>query len=143
MKQVLTKIGYTIENITFRDLFDERLWKKILDYYWKVLVVDKNRFLFSMVSNVDLLLDKLLLNSPNIKQNETLKLIGMYYLAKEKGLVEMRKIYEKKLKIKNWSKFSKDFEILNQITEIKDCFGWFGEIDKVLRFDKLISKDMN
>jgi hypothetical protein len=96
-----------------------------------------------MVNKADLLIEKILLNKPDIKPNELFKLIGIYTLAKEKGLSEIRKIYEKKLNGKNWSKFSKDFEILNQITEIKDCFGWFGEIDKALRFDKLISKDMN
>jgi uncharacterized protein YjaG (DUF416 family) len=37
---------------------------------------------------------------------------------------------------KNRSRFSKDFEKLNQITEIEDCFGWFGEMDRALRFDK-------
>ena len=65
-----------------------------------------------------------------------MKLIGINTIAKEKGLPELRKIYEKKLKGNNWSRFSKDFETLNQITEIQDCFGWFEEVDMALRFDK-------
>ncbi len=45
-------------------------------------------------------------------------------------------LYEKTMQGKNWSRFCKDFEILNQITEIQDCFGGFGEVDSLLSFDK-------
>lgn len=110
--------------------------KRQKNYYWQSLIVDKNRFLFSKVNKTDLLIDKILKNNPEIKTSELLKLIGINTLAKEKGLSELRKIYEKKLNGKNWSRFSKDFEKLNKITEIQDCFGWFEEVDRALRFDK-------
>lgn len=38
--------------------------------------------------------------------------------------------------VKTGGEFSKDFETLNQIAEIQDCFGWFEEVNKALRFDK-------
>ena len=88
-----------------------------------------------MTNSLDSLLNKLQLSNPKIKPKEATQLIGTYYMAKEKGLQETRKIFEKRFKLKNWSRFSKDFEILNQITEIEGCFGWFGEIDRVLRSD--------
>lgn len=136
MKQVLTNLGCKIETVYFEDLFDELLWKRLLSYYWQNLIVDKNRFLFSKVNRTDLLLDKLLLKNPKIKTSEFFRLIGINTVAKEKGLAKIRKIYEKRLGGKNWSRFCKDFEILNQITKIRDCFGWFGEVDRELRFDK-------
>jgi hypothetical protein len=107
-----------------------------LDYYWQNLIVDKNKFLFSKVNKTDLLIDKLLANDSKIKLAEFYKLFTINTLAKEKGLSELRKIYEKKLNGKNWSRFSKDFEKLNQITDVGDCFGWFEVIDRELRFDK-------
>jgi hypothetical protein len=143
MKQVLATFGYKADTLYFKDLFHELLWKKILNYYWQGLIVDKNKFLFSKINKTDLLIDRLILNNPEIKAGELLKLIGINTLAKEKGSSELRKIYEKKLNGKNWSRFSKDFEMLNQITEIQDCFGWFEEVDMALRFDIMISKDMN
>jgi hypothetical protein len=135
-RQVLGVFGYKIDTFYFEDLFNELLWKKILNYYWQSLIVDKNKFLFSKVNKSDLFIDKLITNSPKIKTSEFFKLFGINTLAKEKGLPEIRKIYEKKLNGTNWSRFSKDFEILNQITDIQDCFGWFEEVDRALRFDK-------
>ena len=108
----------------------------LLAYYWQSLIVDKNKFLFSKINKTDLLIDKLLTNNPKIKPNELLKLIGINTISKDKSLVEIRNIYEKKLKGKNWSRFKHGFDKLNQITEIEDCWDWFGEVDKVLRFDK-------
>jgi|688.fasta_scaffold151695_1 stage V sporulation protein G len=136
VRQLLGTFGYKIDTLYFENLFNELLWKKILNYYWQSLIVDKNRFLFSKVNKTDLLVDKILKNNPEIKDNKVFQLIGINTLAKEKGLPELRKIYEKKLNGKNWSRFSKDFEKLNKITEIQDCFGWFEEVDRALRFDK-------
>jgi hypothetical protein len=100
--------------------------------YWLDLIVDKNKFLFSKINKTDLLIDKLQKNNQEIKPKKVLEITGINTLAKEKGLSELRKIYEKKLKGKNWSRFKKNFEKLNEITEIEDCFGWFGEIEHQL-----------
>jgi hypothetical protein len=136
MKQVLAKFGYKVDTLYFKDLFNELLWKRVLNYYWQGLIVDKNKFLFSKINQTDLLIDRIVLNYPEIKLSEVFKLIGINTIAKEKGLAELRKIYEKKLNGNNWSRFSKDFQTLNQITDIQDCFGWFEEVDMALRFDK-------
>jgi hypothetical protein len=144
MRQVLGKLGYNLESIYFKDLFSDLLWKRVLNYYWQGLIVDKNRFLFSKINNADILIDKILKNSPEIKPAEFFRLIGINSLAKEKSLPELRKIYEKKLGGKNWSKFKQEFDKLNEMTEIEDCFGWFEEVDMALRFDKsLITIDKN
>jgi hypothetical protein len=132
MKQILAKIGYKKTTILFKDLFDERLWQRILDYYWQNLIAGKNRFLFNVLDNLEILIDKILILEPETGQRRTLTLLGIYYLAKQKGLAEFRKIYEHKLKGKQWSKLKSDFDLLNSVTETKDCFDWFREIDEAL-----------
>lgn len=136
MRQVLGKLGFQIDILYFEDLFSELLWKKLINHYWQNLIVDKNRFLFNKINKSDLLIDRLLTSYSKIKANELFRLIGVNTLAKEKGLSELRKIYEKKLNGKNWSRFVKELEKINQATDIQDCFGWFEDIDKELRFDK-------
>lgn len=137
MKELLVKLGYKNTTFLFKDIIDQRLWQRILDYYWQNLIAGNNRFLFNMIDDFEILIDKIQLLNPKIGQRRAITLIGIYHLVKQKGFAEFRKIYEHKLKGKQWSKLKSDFDLLNSVTKTKDCFEWFREIDEALSLTKM------
>jgi len=136
LKQVLKALDMKYEVKYFKDLFNEQLWKQILNFFWKGLIYNKNRFIFNMVTDDSYILDRILKAYPEIGYFKAIRLVGAYHTAKQKGLPLLRQYYEKDMKGKQWSKVRAELECLNEITQKVDCFGWFQDIDKVLSFDK-------
>ena len=143
MHDTLKKLGFDVSHLTFKDLFNEQIWKRVLNLYWTSLIVDKNRFLFNLTKDNEDIISKIMTVDPPISPKSIFTHLGFYNIAQQKGLSDLRKIYENKMHGKNWSKLKKDLDLLNQMTDINDCFTWFRCIDEHLSFDKMISKDMN
>ncbi len=75
MKQVLAKIDYKTDALLFEDLFNELIWKRVLNLYWQGLIADKNRFLFSKLNTAGLILAKIKENYPTAKEKEILRFL--------------------------------------------------------------------
>jgi hypothetical protein len=136
MKSVLKEIGYNVKSITFGQLFNERLWKLILNHYWKGMVSNENKFIFSKINNDDMLTNKILQIKPNINPRKLYMILNLNQQIKLKGVNQVRKEYTTKLNGTQWSKLKADFEILNEAVDPIDCYAWYNQIDNILSIDK-------
>lgn len=136
MKSVLKEIGYNIKSITFGQLFNERLWKLVLNYYWQGMVANNNQFIFNKINSDDIIKDKILAIQPKINPRKLYMILYLNQQIKLKGVNQVRKEYETKLNGTQWSKLKADFEILNEAIDPIDCYAWYNQIDSILSIDK-------
>lgn len=115
MNQVLDRIGHAT-NPNFVAIFNSMLCQKIVEDYWKNLVADDNRFLFSAVSAPQNFLKLVRRYFPDIKQKQALYLVGLLQAAKDEGgITGLRNTLN--LDKRSWYRLVEDLRSLDFLTE--------------------------
>ena len=85
MQKILSSVDFKKE-LTFKNLFNKELSKKIILLYWENFF-GNYRFIFHIDNNPQSILQKILRVSPKIKISKAIQIIGLYFLSRdEEGL---------------------------------------------------------
>jgi len=132
MNDILDKVSYP-KNPTFRDIFNQELCKKIVNYYWDTFFAD-NRFLFSIENNPQTIIQLIFLRYPKVKTSQAMKLVGLYLLCKdEAGMRGFRQIIEsRRLKKIDWQVLKRDLSLFNDDIFTASTWGFINDIKNEL-----------
>lgn len=138
MNDILKKLGNKI-NPQFKDIFNKELCKKILNLYWNDFF-GKNKFIFSINSNPQKVLQIITSKFPNMKTTKALKIVGLYCLCKDdEGIRGFRQIIDNNGKKKsNWPTVKKYMKVLENEIFIFPNWQFLNDIEQELnKFESL------
>ena len=132
MNKLFEDLGYG-KNLSFKEVFNEKLSKKVVVSYWEKLIKERHAGLFSLPFTTKDALRTLFLNDESIKPKQTIYLIGLLALAKDEGgMGALRSILSKKLHGRTWYRFIKDLETASGIVSQNKVRSWVVQIDTKL-----------
>ncbi len=132
LNSLLEGLGYK-KDPNFKDVFRTELSKKVLNDYWKRLIKDRNRGIFSIsISNKDIL-RTLFLADKKLKPRRAIYLLGLFLLAKdENGMRELRSILSTKSGDRTWYRISQDMRASDKFVTKNEIRDWVTQIDKAI-----------
>lgn len=129
MNSVLMKLGYK-KNPTFQEIFKKETCQKIVEMYWKDLILNENLFLFSLSNGHQETLKRMIKKHPETKPKQMIYFIGLKELCKgAEGIKDFRRILEYNSSNRTWQRISEDIKILNNLYSISDCHNWVSQIE--------------
>lgn len=137
MNAVLNQVGFK-QNPTFRDIFKKEVCQKVVQSYWNIIIHEENHFLFSMTSNPQKVLQKVLISCPTIKAKQAIYMAGLYILAKDEGGIRhLRGIIEPVSQRRGWYRVAEDFKQLSVLQGLT-MHNWVNQVDsQIERFEPL------
>ncbi|MDD4110593.1 MAG: hypothetical protein PHS54_03460 [Clostridia bacterium] len=137
MNEVLKKLGYNI-NPQFKNIFNKKLCKKILNQYWNDYFGD-NQFVFCINDNPQKILQIILSKFPKLRLSKALKIVSIFMLCKdEEGTRGFRQIVENYKPETNWNDVKKYLELLNNTILTYPTWQFLNDIKNSLeKFDSL------
>lgn len=132
MNKILENLGYE-KNPKFKDVFNSEMSKKVVNEYWKKLILDRNSGLFSINLSIKDTLQVMFLTDKKLKPNKAVYLLGLYILAKdENGIRQLRSIVEKRVHERTWYRMAKELRYANEIITKNNLRDWVKQINKTL-----------
>lgn len=132
MNSILQKIGYE-KNPTFADIFKYEVCQKIVELYWKEILLEKHLFLYSLSTSPQDTLKKLMRKFPDMKPKELIFLVGLQQLCiDQNGIRELRKYISQVSHEKTWYRIVKSFEKLNLLEDIIHCHSWVDHVSQTI-----------
>lgn len=144
MNAIIQKVGYG-KNPKFQDVFKKEICQKIVKLYWEEIIIDKNLFLFSLMSNPSQLLKKVTKNYPSIKPREAIYLVGLQQLSKdEAGIRNLRLLLQKQGSERTWYRITDDMKKLNSMQPMAECHSWVRQTsEQIEQFKPYVSNFCN
>lgn len=140
LNNVLEKHGYT-KNPSFKDVFKKELSKRVVNDYWKTLIVERNLGLFLVSLSLKDVLRSLYLAKKKIKPKQAIYLLGLFMLAKdENGMRELRTIVARNPPYRTWYRIVKDMAFTSEILSKNRVRDWVTQIGKKLEEYKPIKQ---
>lgn len=132
MNNILDKVSCP-KNPTFKDIFNQQLCKRIVNYYWTTFFADNN-FLFSIENNPQTILQLIFLRYPKVKTLQAVKLVGLYLLCKDDaGMRGLRQTVEsRRLKKIDWQVLKRDLLLFNDAIFASNSWGFIQDIKNEL-----------
>jgi len=128
MKSVLKKAGFK-ENPNFEDIFKKQICQELVKKYWDELIINKNLFLFGMVSDSKQMLNMVIKENSKITGRRLVYLIGLYQLCRDDGGIRnLRSILEKVIGRRSWYRIESDIKEINSYQNIDNCHSWVKQI---------------
>ncbi len=145
MNKVLEGLGY-VKNPSLRRVFRKKLNQKILLDYWKVIIQEKNGFIFDL-DEKDIRKElEIILGNSKKKAKNSLFLLGLKQFIKQKSVRELRNIIEDKYGKNGWARFPL---YLNELSKIykkrvgKNQITYIEDIQRALQeFEPLRSQNL-
>jgi hypothetical protein len=132
LKEILREIEFEKEHLTFEDLFEKDVCKKILQWYWDKFF-EKDLFLFNVKNNPQNLLETILINFPKTRIKTAVMLVGLERLCKdEEGIRGLRSIAENHKSKTDWLKLRNYLRRLNEEIFTKPTHGFIKDIRREL-----------
>lgn len=132
MKKIFKDIGYD-KDISFEEVFNEELSRKVIVSYWERLIKEHSFCLFSLSSAPKSTLRRFLMEDRNMRPKQAIYLIGLITLAKDDGGIrELRNIFSKRLSDRTWYRFVRDLDIIEGILTDNKIRSWVSQIDTKL-----------
>jgi len=129
--QLLPTLGYSV-NPSFRDIFNSNLCQKILQHYWRGMVVDRNALLMSLHSNPQRILQKIIKSDRKIKPKQAIYLTALKMLCKDVGVRELRSTLSFIGSGKTWERIHSDIKLLNTYESKLELHGFINDIERAL-----------
>lgn len=99
---------------TFEKIFSSQLSKKVIKYYWEIIIKEGSKGIFHIPSTENKLRN-LILKYPEMKPKQAIYLIGLSLLSREIGLRNLRMILSKNSVDRTW--FRKTEDLINMVNE--------------------------
>lgn len=107
IKNVFENCNIQVENLTFATLYDEKISRKILMYFWEKYI-QKSIFTICLLEDDNFVLQEKMTQA-GIKTNKIFLLIGMISAIKQTGT----KVTKDVLKTHNFNRYKKELELIN------------------------------
>jgi hypothetical protein len=132
MNQLFEGFGYG-KNLTFKDVFNEDLSKKIIISYWEKIIRNRSYGLFALSSSNKDTLRMIFAKNKTIKPKQAIYFMGILILAKEEGGIRaLRSIFSKNSNQRTWQRLIKDMRIAGEIIGKSEVRSWVAQIDRKL-----------
>lgn len=132
LNKLLEDLGYK-KNLTFKQIFNAELSKKVVNHYWKTLIKERNLGIFSVSLSIKDTLQTIFLANKLIKPKQSIYLLGLFMLAKdENGMRQLRTIVSKRSNDRTWYRLVKDMKKASELITHNKVRDWVTQIDKSL-----------
>lgn len=112
IRQILKELNHCTE-LTFKNLFNLEFSKKVINYFWDLIIKDIHFQFIENKSNFKLL-ETIIRNNPGIKYSKALKLLSVLILNQEVGFAALRKLLNLNgNKNRYWYKLFEELKYLN------------------------------
>ena len=114
MNKALEELGY-VKNPTFRRVFRKKMCQKILLDYWKIMIEEKNSFIFRL-DEKDIRKDlEMIFSNSKKKAKDALFFLGVMQFIKQRSVRELRNMIEDRYGKNGWARFPLHLKELDRI----------------------------
>lgn len=132
VKKLLESFNFN-QHITFKNVFNSELSKRIIKYYWDELIRERNLGLFSIPLSIKNTLRSIFSSNQKIKSRYGIYLAGLFLIGKdEDGIRELRSILSKNNSDRSWFRTAKDMKLASEIITKNRIRDWVVQIDNGL-----------
>ena len=132
LNSILSGVGYP-KNLTFKEIFNSDISKKIITDYWNNIIKERNLGVFSVSVSTKDVLQNLLLTDEKLKPKQAIYLLGLYMLSKdENGIRQLRTILSKRACDRTWYRIAEEIRGANEIITKNNLRDWVSQIDNAL-----------
>ena len=132
MNKLFQSLGYG-KNLTFKDVFNTELSKKVVISYWEKLIKERSFGLFALPFSTKDALRTLFMADKEMGPKQAVYLIGLLMLAKDEGGIRaLRSILAKKSHQQTWYRLMKDMRTASEMITKNKVRSWVVQIDRKL-----------
>lgn len=132
LNKLLETLGYQ-KNPSFKEVFNNEMSQKIVMDYWKKIIKERNRGLFSISLTIKDMLHTLFLSDKKLKPKQAIYLLGLFMLARdENGMRQLRTIVSNRARDRTWYRIEKDVQKASELITKNKVRDWVPQIDKAL-----------
>jgi hypothetical protein len=132
LNKLLESLGYE-KNPAFKQIFNTEMSKKVVNYYWKTLIKERNLGIFTVSMSIKDTLQTIFLADKTIKPKQSIYLLGLFMLAKdENGMRQLRSIVSKRSNDRTWYRLVKDMKLASELITQNRVRDWVVQLDKSL-----------
>jgi translation elongation factor EF-G len=132
LNKILEELGYQ-KNLTFKEIFNNEISKKVVTDYWKKLIKERSLGIFSISPSVKNILQIIFLENKSIKPKQAIYLLGLFMLARDEyGMRQLRTILSKRSNNRTWYRIVKDLQQASTLITQNKIQDWVTQIDKAL-----------
>ena len=146
-KQKISSIFRTLnieQNPTFHDVFNSKISKTVVNYYWESLIKADQAALFTINQSAKDILREMCRGDPKLKPKQAIYQVGLMTLAKDgDGFRELRNILSGHTNNRNWYRIKQDFKEISLNVPNGNIRSWVKDIEKQIKnYKPLTSKSI-
>lgn len=132
LNNLVESLGYK-KNLTFKELFNTEISKKVINNYWNNLIKSHNLGTFSITLSSKDMLQNILLGNKNLKPKQAVYLFGLITLSKDtEGIRQLRSVLSSNKSDRTWYRIVEDMKQVNETVTKNEPRDWVKQIDKSL-----------
>lgn len=134
IESILRVIGEPKDR-SFINLFKHDVARKIVLYFWELMTIGKNAFLFSSENDIEKIAQEIHKNNPKISAQKLLATIGYLTFSKQKGIRVLRQFIESKYTGRTWFRIANYSKALTFYSNLTDKIKFWLDIrNAILEF---------